>query len=284
MPDDTLKAAEECRDCKAGATQARGMALGWRCMTHGVVSLNDYDRAIIARKDAEAAEALELATHEARSNGWDVGYHRGIADERARKDAEHAARSGSVDEYGLTEGERWETIWECFNDHIAGKHDWSAKDPYDCVVCSAVVALYRDVVRSGAQAELAALRAAAREVMKSYEAYVALGSEPGIDSAGSPPKPEDQWDEYDYMMIPAWRRLKAALDGAPWEPSEEQVERVAIAVWRERVNEGFADKTPPEQWVPPFTWESVHPHSKEVKYYPVARAALKAAMGSATSA
>lgn len=74
-------------------------------------------------------------------------------------------------------------------------------------------------------------------------------------------------------------RLKAALDGAPWEPSEELVERVAIAVWRERVNEGLSDKTPPEQWAPPFTWESVHPHNKEVKYYPVARAALKAAMG-----
>lgn len=98
-----------------------------------------------------------------------------------------------------------------------------------------------------------ALKAAAREVMKSYEAYVALGSEPGIDSAGSPPKPEDQWDEYDYMMIPAWRRLKAALDGAPWEPSEEQVERAAKAI---------------ERW-----GADDHP------YGVMARAALKAAMG-----
>ena len=82
-----------------------------------------------------------------------------------------------------------------------------------------VIALaYRDG-KASARAGESALRAAAQEVMKSYEAYVALGSARGIDSAGSPPKPEDQWDEYDYMMIPAWRRLKSALDGAPWEPS-----------------------------------------------------------------
>ncbi len=120
-----------------------------------------------------------------------------------------------------------------------------------------VIALaYRDG-RASARAGESALRAAAREVMKSYEAYVALGSEPGIDSAGSPPKPEDQWDEYDYMMIPAWRRLKAALDGAPWEPSEEQVERAAKAIER---------------------WDADdHP------YGVMARAALKAAMGSATT-
>lgn len=116
-----------------------------------------------------------------------------------------------------------------------------------------VIALaYRDG-RASARAGESALRAAAREVMKSYEAYVALGSARGIDSAGSPPKLEDQWDEYDYMMIPAWRRLKSALDGAPWEPSEEQVERAAKAI---------------ERW-----GADDHP------YGVMARAALKAAMG-----
>lgn len=57
-----------------------------------------------------------------------------------------------------------------------------------------------------------ALRDAAEEVMKSYEAYVALGQEPGPGTVGAPPKPEAEWDEYDYMMIPKWRALRAALD------------------------------------------------------------------------
>lgn len=51
--------------------------------------------------------------------------------------------------------------------------------------------------------------------------------------------------------------LQAALDGAPWEPSEEQVERAAKAIER---------------------WDADdHP------YGVMARAALKAAMGSATT-
>lgn len=49
------------------------------------------------------------------------------------------------------------------------------------------------------------LYAAALEVMQSFEAYVLVG-----DKA----KPEDQWDEYDHMMAPAWRALKAAIDKA----------------------------------------------------------------------
>lgn len=65
-----------------------------------------------------------------------------------------------------------------------------------------------------------ALRVAALEVMKSYEAYVALGSEPGPDTTGAPPKPEDEWDEYDYMMIPRWRALKAALDAVRLDARE----------------------------------------------------------------
>lgn len=77
--DDTLKAAEECRDCKASATQARGIDLGWRCMTHGVVSLNDYDRAITARKDAEHAALRAAALLAAdQLSVADEGYARAI--------------------------------------------------------------------------------------------------------------------------------------------------------------------------------------------------------------
>lgn len=76
-----------------------------------------------------------------------------------------------------------------------------------------VIALaYRDG-RASARAGESALRAAAREVVESQESLYGP-CEPGCECS-----------------IPA---LKAALDGAPWEPSEEQVERVAIAVWRER--------------------------------------------------
>lgn len=49
------------------------------------------------------------------------------------------------------------------------------------------------------------LYSAALEVMKSFEAY-ALVSENA--------KPEDQWDEYDHAMAPAWRALKAAIEKA----------------------------------------------------------------------
>ena len=49
------------------------------------------------------------------------------------------------------------------------------------------------------------LDSAALEVMKSFEAYNLVGE-------GN--KPEDQWDEYDAFMVPAWRALKAAIEKA----------------------------------------------------------------------
>ena len=49
------------------------------------------------------------------------------------------------------------------------------------------------------------LYSAVLEIMKSVEAYNLIGE-------GA--KPEDQWDEYDHFMGPAWRTLKAAMDKA----------------------------------------------------------------------
>lgn len=52
-----------------------------------------------------------------------------------------------------------------------------------------------------------ALRAvvwAGRDVMQSYEAFCAV----------TDPRPEEEWDEYDYMMMPAWRAFAAALPAA----------------------------------------------------------------------
>ena len=59
---------------------------------------------------------------------------------------------------------------------------------------------------------------AARGTMKSIEAYVALGNEA---EGGDPPKPEDQWDDYDHMIIPEWRKLQAALAALPDEVRRE---------------------------------------------------------------
>lgn len=50
-----------------------------------------------------------------------------------------------------------------------------------------------------AEGELVELREAATDVLKSIENYT------------SENKPESDWDEYDYMMIPKWKRLRAAL-------------------------------------------------------------------------
>jgi hypothetical protein len=47
---------------------------------------------------------------------------------------------------------------------------------------------------------------ALKDVMASYEAYLALSD-----------KPEDRWDEYDYIMFPRWQeaaRIIAELDKA----------------------------------------------------------------------
>lgn len=52
---------EACRECLAGATQARGMDLAWRCMKHGVVRLADYEvahRTFTAEDVERAARAF----------------------------------------------------------------------------------------------------------------------------------------------------------------------------------------------------------------------------------
>lgn len=60
-----------------------------------------------------------------------------------------------------------------------------------------------DVYRERAQASERALEAAREVARCSYEAHMARE------------KPEEQWDEYDTMIIPLWRALDAALDEAP---------------------------------------------------------------------
>ena len=63
---------------------------------------------------------------------------------------------------------------------------------------------YDEALIQHREARLVAVVDAAREVRRAdYGAYVALNEEQG--------KPEDQWDEYDHMMIPLWRNLDAAL-------------------------------------------------------------------------
>lgn len=57
-------------------------------------------------------------------------------------------------------------------------------------------------IRAQVDEDVRRLVEAAHGVMDSYEAHVAIRD----------PKPEDQWDEYDTMVIPQWRALVAALE------------------------------------------------------------------------
>lgn len=186
----------------------------------------------------------------------------------AYRDGRASARAG---ESALRAAAQEERVLELVSKYVAIGDYWHARGlkswPIDATVLDRFARASLSIL--GGESSDMALRVAAQEVMKSYEAYVALGSDPGTPLApGSPPKPEDQWDEYDYMMIPAWRRLKSALDGAPWEPSEEQVEQAlsgwfsALPNWREQLS---------------LSANAVSDLQSR------ARAALKAAMGSATS-
>lgn len=49
--------------------------------------------------------------------------------------------------------------------------------------------------------ELQELKAVLGELMKSYECYTAEN------------KPTEEWDEYDYMMLPVWTRLGKIMRG-----------------------------------------------------------------------
>ena len=111
--------------------------------------------------------------------------------------------------------------------------------------------------RAKAQNE-SALRAAAQDV---YRAYTVQGFS-GRSAA------------YAEVPLAVLRSLFVALDGTPYEPSEAEVERAAIGVWRAFHTQHTTE--PPEKWDPPFTWDHVHPEVKERKYRSVARAALKA--------
>lgn len=87
-------AARECRECRAGAAQARGMDLAWRCMEHGVVRLNDYESAshdAAVRALVEAAKDV-VVLHHAGFIGSDVTPEQNeIIRERARRFGEALA-------------------------------------------------------------------------------------------------------------------------------------------------------------------------------------------------
>lgn len=108
--------------------------------------------------------------------------------------------SEARDDYGLTESERYETLLQAMGDHHEGKHDWSCVDPYDCVVCHAVIALYTEVVRANASQQpddairVAALEAALSEIRQ----FV---------------KEQDWTPEFQIVFDIA----ESALDGAPSE-------------------------------------------------------------------
>lgn len=73
----------------------------------------------------------------------------------------------------------------------------------DCPLCLADdllgMAMDAQVTLDSARRRIEELTEAATDVLKSIENYT------------SENKPESEWDEYDYMMIPKWKRLRAAL-------------------------------------------------------------------------
>lgn len=130
-------------------------------------------------------------------------------------------------------------------DHASWTVAWEALSARDREVDARIEATIRRDERE--RASESALRAAAREVVESQESLY-CPCEPGCECS-----------------IPA---LKAALDGAPWEPSEEQVERAAEAGWR-------AIDTDDD-------WALIEEKNR-APWRIFAHAVLKAAMGSATT-
>jgi hypothetical protein len=100
--------------------------------------------------------------------------------------------------------------WE-FNEHrgvVTSVHPRTgmrpAGDPFP-TVCRMAATYTPQLVDGYLIAAAPELYAAAVDVLDSFEAYMLVGEKA---------KPEDEWDEYDTMMAPKWRALKAAIDKA----------------------------------------------------------------------
>lgn len=106
---------------------------------------------------ADLAAILSLSADEATSEAAE----RGMAAAKQGRAVLSAVRAGVAtpregrpapvpEGYEQTESERWESLLQAMSDHHRGEHDWSSPDPYDCSVCHATLAMYRDEVRRNA--------------------------------------------------------------------------------------------------------------------------------------
>lgn len=59
-------------------------------------------------------------------------------------------KSAQEETYQPSIGEAWETLMQTFSEHHLGEHDWSSKDPYDCVACHVMVSVYTEAIKRDA--------------------------------------------------------------------------------------------------------------------------------------